>query len=277
MNRLQFIAAVWGDLDVNYALYNKATAVKLTKREYLEQLIDYNPAAVGSTILTNYLATEVETYTAEEYKLYESLIMLFNKVFDRLKNYNGAIKNLSDFVQEEETLSEPKLGINQSLENFVFNPDDYRILNNTRVFVTPDVLHSKGFLTNAAIIENGAVKSYAVKNTDGYRIIKDAADLNTFLRKSGRDTLFYKKCYAAIMQLARINKLKVPLIIMSSKYFTVTGKTFTAGIVKHSCEISDETSVKFKTLTGKTYEVSYKAAMFRIKGNDGIYTVIGVY
>lgn len=277
MNRLQFIVDVWSDLDVNYALYNKATVVKLTKREYLEQLIDYNPSAVGSTILTDYLATEIETYTADEYKLYESFIILFNRVFDKLKNHKGAIKNLSEFVQEIATTNSQKSIVMQDSKKFVFNPDDYRILNNTRVFVTPDVLHSKGFLTNAAIVEDGIVKSYAIKSTDDYFIIKDATDLNTFLRNPIEDILFYKKCYAAVMRLAKTNKLKVPLVIMSSKYFTVTGKTFSAGIIKHSCEIVDEISAKFKTLSGEIYEVSYKISIFRVRENDGIYTVIGVY
>lgn len=269
MKRLDYIVNVWNDLDINYELYIKNNA-KITKLNYLKKLINFNLKAAGSTILEDYLSEEVASYNVEEYAKYEELRIIFNKVFDSLKIFTGTINNLNSFVKEQCLRNVPEVNIEPELED---NSDDSLTIQE----LSYEQMIDLGYITDMVLESNNKAVLYHIKDNDGYVALPSTQSLREFLTNNQDDT-FYKKCYATLVYFAKINKLNVPMIMLSgdNNLFHCTDKVFRAGNFKHNCTKVDNGTVTVQMQDGDKVTVENNFVYFRMRANRELCTVVGV-
>lgn len=161
MKKIDYIFKVWSDLDTYYS----KVASKMSKRTYLEKLIGYNQQAKTSSFLENYVADEVDTYSQEEYTIYERMLMLFKQMFDKLRVASDDIVDFGSFLSQD---------------IHSYNDEDVSLYRKD-ASISPERLHELGYFMDAVIMENGKPRAYTVKETDDYRVFYNTSDLAVFL------------------------------------------------------------------------------------------------
>lgn len=133
MKKIDYIFKVWSDLDTHYS----KVASKMSKRTYLEKLIGYNQQAKTSSFLENYVADEVNTYTQEEYTIYERMLMLFKQMFDKLRVASDDIVDFGSFLSQD---------------IHSYNDEDVSLYRKD-ASISPERLHELGYFMDAVIME----------------------------------------------------------------------------------------------------------------------------
>lgn len=99
MNNLSKMEKVWEDLEKGYADQCKKGKA-MTREEYLKDLLAFEGGKPNLTLLRSILGKEINTYSADEIHVYDSLFAMFEKVASRLEINSEVISDLDVFCHE---------------------------------------------------------------------------------------------------------------------------------------------------------------------------------
>lgn len=259
MSKLHYFSDIWDNLEESYNIYNSNRSC--TRKEYLKMLIGYDNSK-GNVILEDYLGDEVDSYSDAEYERYENLHQLFVKTYDNLRELgNREVTTFDEFF---------------AISGGDFNLEDYSLYMKKEK-ASPEYVNAQGYLFDTVVMENGILHSYIINTNKDYLVFYKTDEVMDFLENADISNEHDANLYAILIHLASKNKLSMPLVIMSNKYFRLAGKSMLIGTVKHSYDEFSFDNHALKTLNGDVFAANCKMVYFRMRKGNKFCTVVGIY
>lgn len=248
MKRLSKVLNIWKNLEDSYMQF-KQKDEKLTKAQFLKMLVGYDSNKSSPTALKALLMSEVDTYTAEEYKDYESLLEVLDSTYDKLSDDMLDIVDLDMFVYNIES------------EHFKLEDYDCFKKQDKRISIADSI--ESGILLDTVLLQDDRMSSYFLGSEQkGYVSFRNFVEVLTFLQKDYSSVTadpFLAQVYYILGNYVIKRNMLLPTIFLSSELFYKKDKELIIGslhvpITKRNCIVQEEVTIR--TLQQKTIQIS---------------------